>query len=88
MDTKKDDGFLTCLEACDTIAMLAEVDFETLMMNSVQLCEAFTIILDMDLTELPEYAVTPVAKMQKVVYEFLGIEALGDYENFNSSTRH
>lgn len=84
MSDKKGDSFLTCMQACDTITLMAEMDFSSLVTNIGELADACVIILQTRLSDLPEDMVEPIARVQYAVADMLGI---GVYESLNSGTR-
>lgn len=80
MGEKNNDGFLTCMEACDTIALLCKQDINSLIVNR-EFMSACMTVLATRLVELPVDMVKPIAEVQKSIYDLLGIEV---YEDFNS----
>ena len=83
MESKKSDGFLTCMQACDTISLMCGMDFNSLIANSKEFTDACAVVLETKLSGLPVDMIGPIAHVQKTIREFLGIEA---NEGFNSST--
>ena len=83
MELEKSDGFLTCMQACDTISLMCGMDYNSLIANSKEFTDACAVILKTKLSDVPESHVIFVTRMKSAVVEFLGIE--GIYENLNSS---
>ena len=84
MDKKLDDSFLTCVQACDTIILLAGMDIKSLLANSSEFVAACTTVLGVRLTELPDSMVDAIAKLQIEIIALLGQDV---YEDFNGSSR-
>ena len=70
MGTKLSEGFLTCMEACDTIELMGGMDFSSLVTNSEELIGAMVTVLETDMAELPVGMLKPIADLQRSILDF------------------
>jgi len=82
MEEKIDDGFLTCMQACDTISLMLGMDINSLIANGLEFTKAIAIVLNTDIKKLPVGMVKPIANVQSAILEFL--EGNRENEDFNS----
>lgn len=84
MSAKLDDSFLTCMQACDTIALVGEMGVDGIVSHYDELMWAITVVLQTEITDLPDYMWESISELQGTLVDMLGVEV---YENLNSSAR-
>lgn len=84
MNDKNEQSLLTCLEACDTIALYSEIsDINWILANAGELQKAFMTVLRTDISEVPDYAVEPLLRVKSDILRYFG---KNKYEDHGSST--
>ena len=71
---KKDDSFLTCLEACDTIMLFSQVDNRAIVENIPSIAQAMQDIWDTDMEDVPEGLRHYVLKVKGAIAEFVEMD--------------
>ena len=86
MESKKSDGFLTCMQACDTISLMCGMDFNSLITNSKEFMDACVVVLETKMSDLPIYMIKPIMKVQDDIAQMLGWERVKTGEGINGSS--
>ena len=79
MDTEKEDSFLTCMEACDTIMLYGDMDINWVLANSGKIYDAFITLLNTDISELPDNVVMPILEVKSKILKYFGKDNYADY---------